>query len=110
MIKDYLNKSPIIQNCPATGVVGTDAGVTDLFTLNAVNGTADTSKQYDDLTWGIAYGLNQTSGFAPTIAASPTDGLPEIKIVTGSNGSATIKDESGLLNVSYPITVAVTDA
>ena len=105
-----LNKSPIIQNCPATGVVGTDAGITDLFTLNAVNGTADTSKQYDDLTWGIAYGLNQTSGFAPTIAASPTDGLPEIKIVTGSNGSATIKDESGLLNVSYPITVAVTDA
>tara|TARA_Y200000002_G_scaffold87571_1_gene69902 strand:+ start:19956 stop:25478 length:5523 start_codon:yes stop_codon:yes gene_type:complete len=105
-----LNKSPIIQNCPATGVVGTNAGDTDLFTLNAVNGTADVSKQYDDLTWGIAYGLNQTSGFTPTIPASPTEGLPEIKIVTGSNGSATIKDESGLLNVGYPITVAVTDA
>ena len=105
-----LNKAPQIQDCPLNGVVNPEAGSLDLITLTAQNGTSDPNKKVQDLTWGIAYGLNQTSGFTSSIPASLTDGLPEITIISNNDGSATLKDESQLLNVGYPITVAVTDA
>jgi len=104
-----LNKAPQIQDCPSNGVTNPQAGSLDLITLTAQNGTSNADKNTQDLTWGIAYGLNQTSGFASSIPASLTDGLPEITIIP-DGGSATIRDESQLLNVGYPITVAVTDA
>ena len=102
------NKKPIISNCPSNGVVGLQAGVTTLFTAEAVNGTLDITKKYDDLTWQIAPGLNATSGYGSTIPAA--NGLPELVITPGPNGTAVITEPTGTLNQAYPITISLTDA
>ena len=91
------NVAPTVTNCPIAHLTGLTSVDTDIYTFTAVNGSADITKDTEQLVWSIGSGNpNNTNWF---------------EFVDSSVGALTVKSSYSLVpNQAYIVPVLATDA